>query len=390
MSIENELLTDVHILLYAHVKPASKLLGAEFMYLKLHFCGKVVENVREIKRSINTIIYFCGNALRSPLDAFVIKELSYNITTQSTVSLGAVPINISGAGIMFRRFFTKDCIFSEITNDRAFKQVTENCGSEKIAHTGLFLSPVERHRDGLKYYIQRSRMVCSEPLSCMKTIDAEITSLVNVSVNSFFKSKVRFNHIFADLHSPAENRKYKPFNKSENTKDMHADALIAYCTFYKDYDGLDFIRQSSDDSIFDCAYGGTSIFPKMRFKLKRDAPLDKYMRNSFTVTLYPNSLFVISLSTNRFYTHEVIMPNTKKLTRVNYTLCSSKTWVLFRNRPYIYENGILTRMDKIGGERLEELCSKENNSSIKIDYPNVYCSLSEGDYKEPKPPPIVQ
>lgn len=85
---------------------------------------------------------------------------------------------------------------------------------------------------------------------------------------------------------------------SDKTKDMPRNALIAFTSFYSKPIAT---RQSNTD-IFDVCYKGTSVLTRLHFRLKDLVKDDKFVKE-FTVTLYPNSVFVIPLSTNRLYTH---------------------------------------------------------------------------------------
>ena len=58
----------------------------------------------------------------------------------------------------------------------------------------------------------------------------------------FFESVVKFNHVLAQIYenkiiekdNKKLERKAKIKEHSDKTKDMHRNALIAFCTFYKD------------------------------------------------------------------------------------------------------------------------------------------------------------
>ena len=82
---------------------------------------------------------------------------------------------------------------------------------------------------------------------------------------------------------------------------------MAFCTFY---DRLDKLRPLAKDA-FDYGYKGTSGLTRLRFRLKEPAVgrSGSALPAQFTLTLYPDSVFFMPLSTNRLYTHEIQAPN---------------------------------------------------------------------------------
>ena len=118
------------------------------------------------------------------------------------------------------------------------------------------------------------------------------------------------------------------------------------------------------------------------------------LKKSFRVTLYPNSLFLISLETNRLYTHEIkpsSLPVSKIPTRLGYVIRCSKTKAIHRDgRTYILaenDNAKEERaLEEMSGESMREikdLYFQENVSDAQVTYPMIYTSLNEGDYKMP-------
>src|SRR5690606_15009020 len=103
----------------------------------------------------------------------------------------------------------------------------------------------------------------------------------------------------------------------------------AFCTFYKD-----FMNKKFD-------INGTSVLTKLRFRLKKTVT-DSDLVKSFDVVLYPNSVFMISLSTNRLYTHEIIpsvLPIDRIPVRMGYVIRCSKTKAVYKDdKTYMYQN----------------------------------------------------
>jgi len=93
---------------------------------------------------------------------------------------------------------------------------------------------------------------------------------------------------------------------------MPRNAIMAFCTFYKNYSNKNPKRGFSDlngvkkHNHFDYIYnGGQSVLTRLRFKLKPDV-CDTTFVSQFDIILYRNSVFLMSLKTNRLYTHEII------------------------------------------------------------------------------------
>ena len=101
---------------------------------------------------------------------------------------------------------------------------------------------------------------------------------------------------------------------------------------------------NSSTDLFDYVYGkNVTILTKLRFRLKSDVEKSNNdllnFPKSFDLTLYPNSVFMIPLSTNRLYTHEII-PSTLEVykipTRLGYVArCSKTIGIMIGNKTFI-------------------------------------------------------
>ena len=128
----------------------------------------------------------------------------------------------------------------------------------------------------------------------------------------------------------------------------------------------------------------------MRFKLK-DMVTDETLKKQFDITLYPNSVFIISLLTNRLYTHEIIpsgLPINKLPTRMGYVIRCSNTKAVFKDeQTYINENGNYVKLDEPtvdGIKELKDLYFKENTGINIVDYKQkFYFRLNKVDYVQP-------
>ena len=168
---------------------------------------------------------------------------------------------------------------------------------------------------------------------------------------------------------------------------MPANGLIAFCTFYSS-DVREYIEPSHDR--FNRYYRDASVLTQLRFRLKKevhDSPLAK----EFRVPLYPDSVLLISLSTNRLYTHEICPPTLpvgRFPTRLGYVVRCSKTKAIFKDdSTFIQREGKedveLQKATPAEFAELKKLYQEENVTANKIEYKDVYFSFNEGDYNRP-------
>jgi hypothetical protein len=195
------------------------------------------------------------------------------------------------------------------------------------------------------------------------------------------------NSVTTNEANRAKDHKAKIKSHSDKTKDMPANGLIAFCTFYSS--DISSYKTKPDDR-FNRYFKNASVLTKLRFQLKHDVhhlPLTK----DFRVTLYPNSILLIPLSTNRLYTHEIVPPTLpvgRFPTRLGYVVRCSKTKAVFRDgATYIRRQGEadVKLEEPAPGDvgKLKKLYQEENVTADKIEYGDIYFSLNEGDYKRP-------
>jgi len=182
-------------------------------------------------------------------------------------------------------------------------------------------------------------------------------------------------------------RKAKIKAHSDKTKDMPRNGLIAFCTFYKFSDTAHLLP--SNDDPFDVCYRGTSVLTKLHFRLKSTVK-DGSRVKEFSVTLYPNSVFIIPLSTNRLYTHEIkpsVLPIDRIPVRMGYVIRCSRTWAIHGSNTFIIgddgkpiklEEGTIDDIN-----RLRNLYFRENVTDELMDYGPVHFSMNKGDYLRP-------
>ncbi len=233
------------------------------------------------------------------------------------------------------------------------------------------------------------------PTDNLRQTDHFILQSLNLTAEKFFKSNSDLNHILAQVYhntksesEESKDHKAKIKAHSDKTKDMPVNGLMAFCTFYKDISLIPRTNPSKSDR-FDWCYKGTSILTKLRFKLK-SCVRDPNLAKQFDIILYPNSVFFMSLSTNRLYTHEIV-PSGLQVEylpiRMGYVVRCSKTLAVHKSgETFIKETEQLVKLcqpDNQGIDTLKELYYKENNSDELIEYPKLYFSLNQGDYLEP-------
>ena len=255
---------------------------------------------------------------------------------------------------------------------------------------------METNGDTSKFHLLRCSTNLDGPTLAFVDEDREILDQVNKLARRHFEQKTDLNHVLAQVYensitvndaNKAKEHKAKIKSHSDKTKDMPANGIIAFCTFYSS-DVSQYKTPSQDR--FDRYFKSASVLTKLRFRLKnevRHLPLAK----DFDVTLYPSSTLLIPLATNRLYTHEIVPPTLpvgRFPTRLGYVIRCSKTKAVFRDgATFIQRAGRedvkLEKPTQVECHELKTLYQRENVTAEKIQYGTVYFSLNEGDYKRP-------
>ena len=388
MTAENTLYLDKHIFLCL-MEETLEFNVEEINYLKENFCGIVVDNftkLNELNRSNDTLIYIFGN-IKTIISEIhhknrrhnIIKELSWNyddIENIDIITLGEVPINVHNVGLFFRNFFIHEDYFERIHKAHHFQVLTESNKPGISYRKGIYISKVVEENDIVSFNLLRCSTNLDGPTDNFREVDEEIVGKVNNLVQYFFEQKTDLNHILAQVYNNnkinGKERKAKIKDHSDKTKDMPRNGLIAFCTFY----------QFSNEN-----KGDINTLTRLRFRLKGNNPK---LTKMFDVILYPNSVFIISLSINRLYTHEIVpsyLSIDKLPTRLGYVIRCSKTRAIFRNnRTYVEDHNEFIEFEESSDEGVKELKSlyfKENTSSEMINYGKVNFSLNRGDYIKP-------
>lgn len=395
--MENKLLTKKHLLLYDQ----SSQINEDLQYVLENFCGTVITDLQLANGTNDAILYMCGDTSKFVInyDKFenirIIKELSINYDgvpfNYELISVGQIPINIYNVGVYFRRYFDSpddSTYYNRIVNEHQFQSLTESNKPSSAFRKGIYLTPVTKKDDGIHFKLLRCSTNLSGPTDNFRSTDNEIVTAVNNISRSLFSEQVELNHVLAQTYhnlTDTKERKAKISEHSDKTKDMPKNGIMAFCSFYNFNNDMSNISRDE----FDYCYKNTSILTRLRFRLKKEA-YDTGLCHKFDITLYPNSVFLMPLSTNRLYTHEIIpsaLPIDKIPTRMGYVIRCSSTEALFANgQTFIIKDGISHPLEEPtdkGVARLKSLYYKENSTIENISYDGFYFSLNRGDYTMP-------
>jgi len=374
----------------------------ELMYLLKNFSGTPVTHISEIPHTQNEIrIYFIGNAEEIKDESrtiFIVKDLSSNYEHINKdnfilITLGRVPINVHNVGVFYRDFFGNDNWFAKIKSEHEFQSLTESNKSSKALRKGIYLTKIHKEEDSLHFRLLRCSSNLTGPSDNFRKTDHFIIDALNESIRYDFEKKTELNHVLAQIYFNKKNEtnskevKAKISAHSDKTKDMSKEGLITFCTFY-DSQNFEYLSPSKTDR-FDWVYKKSSGLTRLLFKLKSSVK-DESLVKEFSITLYPNSVFLIPLSTNRLYTHEIrpsVLNIDKTPVRMGYVIrCSNLEAVYKNDKTYIKENGTLIKLEQMSNDDMADLRNsyyKENKTEKTIDYGKIHFSMNSGDYKKP-------
>ncbi|MEV0191065.1 hypothetical protein AB0I39_21300 [Kitasatospora purpeofusca] len=359
-------------------------------------------------------VYLCGDIsaigglpLRAAARVFVVRELSHGYggdesggddAPWSVVGLGRVPVRVHGVGVYYPRFFEPEADhFGRIRAEHAFQSLTESTKPGTARRSGIYLTPVTRDGDELHFRLLRCSTNLSGPTEGFGPTDAAVVEALNHEAAAVFRGQAPLNHVLAQIYhntGPTDGRKQSKARISahaDKTKDMPANGIMAFCTFYDRLDGL---RPLAQDP-FDLGLKGVSGLTRLRFQLKDRAtvPGGTSLPPQFTLTLHPGSVFLVPLSTNRLYTHE-IRPSSLDAellpTRLGYVVrCSSAEAVHRDGRTFLKTAGGPVPLEPptpAGMDELRRLYAEENRSASFVDYGDKFrFSMNTGDYLAPQP-----
>ncbi|MGW5640533.1 hypothetical protein [Streptomyces sp. NPDC003832] len=309
--------------------------------------------------------------------------------------LGRVPVRVHGVGVYYPRFFAPDADhFRRISAEHAFQSLTESTKPGTAHRSGIYLTPVTRSGDELRFRLLRCSTNLSGPTENFRPTDTEIVDDLNGEAASVFADHAPLNHVLAQIYhntgatNGRKQSKARISAHADKTKDMPVNGIMAFCTFY---DGLDTLRPLADDP-FDHGVKGVSGLTRLRFRLKDPTQAGDGVPAQFTLTLHPGSVFFMPLSTNRLYTHEIrpsgldaeLLP-----TRLGYVVRCSDTEAVHKNgHTYLDAGGDLVELGQPTPEGMDELrglYAEENRTSAFVDYAGRFrFSMNSGDYLAPR------
>ncbi|MDC0670600.1 hypothetical protein [Nannocystis radixulma] len=352
-------------------------------------------------------VYLCGDVSKAnALDlsaasrVLAIREASYgdaagDLAPWPVVGLGRVPIDVHGLGVYYRCFFDPEVDYAEqIRGEHIFQSLTESTKPGTAHRTGIYLTPVRTERDALHFRLLRCSTNLSGPTDNFRSTDRHIVDALNQEAALVFSGAAPLNHVLAQTYhnTPADAEKKQAkariSSHADKTKDMPDHGVMAFCTFYEH---LDRLGPMAGD-LFDRGHRGISGLTRLRFRHKELEIGERgTFPDQFTITLYPNSVFFMPLSTNRRYTHEIVpseLEAARLPTRLGYVVRCSKTEAVHEDgRTFLLQDGARVELEAPTPEgmmELRRLYAEENRTSAHIDYGDGFrFSMNAGDYRAP-------
>lgn len=372
------------------------------------FAGVVVTDpARGLPDLAGKAVYLAGDLTRAAgLDlsaaarVLVIRDGAHDPFAQQpspwpVVGPGRAPIRVHGLGVYYRGFFDPAVDHVErIRGEHSFQSLTESTKPGTAHRTGIYLTPVTQADDGLHFHLLRCSTNLSGPTDDFRATDRAIVDALNREAALVFSGAAPLNHVLAQLYhntpAAAEKKQAKAriSSHADKTKDMPADGIMAFCTFYEPLDRLAPIAGDR----FDRGHRRITGLTRLRFRRKQ-AAADEGTEGpeQFTITLYPNSVFFMPLATNRHYTHEIVPSELDAAllpTRLGYVVRCSKTAAVHADgRTFLLQHGQrvpLAPPTQEGMRELRRLYAEENRTTSHIDYGDGFTfSMNAGDYQAP-------
>lgn len=398
--------------------------GSDFISLgKIYLTGNVTELfsnsvVKEYKQVfvITDFVLFDENAENTEKVLDIAKISSENPEQNiKCIRYGNVPIYVDDIGIFVREFYDENVDwFNCVSTDHQFQNLTEGNKDGVAYRTGIYITSVTQIGTGLKFFLLRCSSNFTGGTDNFTDTDEKIINKTQEFADGISFSKVKLNHVLAqiywnnqgDFQTDSKSQQNQQNDKkavikahSDKTKDMPRNALMAFASFYKDYKNCRFEHlekfgvHRSKTNPFDFVYKETSVLTTLQFVMKKEAnedpEYDEFPRK-FTIPLYPNSLFIMSLSGNRIYTHEIVpsnLPVAMLPIRMGYVIRCSKTKAIHSDgKTYMFSGDELVEMTELTTEHrenLKQLYAEENKTINFVEYPFINASMNKGDYLPP-------
>jgi hypothetical protein len=298
--------------------------------------------------------------------------------------------------VYYRCFFDPEVDYVErIRGEHTFQSLTESTKPGTAHRTGIYLTPVRQERDALHFRLLRCSTNLSGPTDNFRATDRHIVDALNQEAALVFSGAAPLNHVLAQIYhnTPADAEKKQAkariSSHADKTKDMPDHGVMAFCTFYEH---LDRLGPMAGDP-FDRGHRGISGLTRLRFRHKETEETEERgtFPDQFTITLYPDSVFFMPLSTNRRYTHEIVpseLDAARLPTRLGYVVRCSKTEAVHEGgRTFLLQDGARVELEAPTPEgmiELRRLYAEENKTAALIDYGDGFrFSMNAGDYGAP-------
>lgn len=305
------------------------------------------------------------------------------------------PDNIHYVGIYFKNLFNDDVIdyYDLLLKEHQFQTLTESNKPNNAFRKGIYLTNVSKNNetDNIKFNLLRCSSNLDGPTDNFRETDLKIITKITDVAKQYFEKPFNLNHVLAQVYTNNKetNKKAKIKSHSDKTKDMESNGIIVFCTFYNKNELTERSKKSTYDP-YDYVYKNTSVLTTLKFRLK-NCVKDHLLTPEFEIKLYPGSAFVIPLSTNRLYTHEICpsVLNVEQIpTRMGYVIRCSKTEALHKDgKTYIVnqDNSLTELIEPCERDidRLKDLYYKENTTADIVEYNGFNFSLNKGDYLAP-------
>jgi hypothetical protein len=392
---------DKHMLIYGNPSESTNL--DDFNYIINNFCGRVYHASclpDFIQNKFDGKIWVMGDLKNMPKEQHLHVIGDHSIFENwsgmwTLTDSGQVPINVSGIGVFFRQV-TNWNLFKSLLSGHKMFTLTETNKAGTAHRTGTYLSPMTRHEDGsIEYQYLRCSTNLDGPTQEFNEFDNQIVVQVNSLARDYFTGAEPMNHVLMQLYNntvvDGKQVKARISSHADKTKDMHERGVMAFVTLY-DLDEMNKLGSLPGmvTSRFDMKMNGKSIFPTLLFKPKADIPHLKEQ----SVPLYPGSVFIMSLSSNRIYTHALV-PAVGEVahlpTRLGYVArCSNRSAKWQEDGTYVKYGDTWHQMLPTDSEEASEEASvvrnlyfQENTTMNFMNYGEWHSSFNKGDYMKP-------
>lgn len=321
------------------------------------------------------------------------------------ISMGQVPQAICPSfkelGVFFPCLYEDQATrFGDIEAAHGFQVLRESTKPTPAHRKGIYMTPVAREGEDLRFRLLRCSTNLEGPTDSLRAPDLGILDDLNARVPGLFAKPMAFNHVLAQIYynkkEEGKDRKARIGDHSDKTKDMPSTGLMAFVTLYRDDEIFrSLVPKPEVGGPYDLFYKKATALTRLRFRRKKGLTDSTGLPPTFEVPLYPGSVFMIALDTNRLYTHEIVpsnLPVEHLPTRMGYVVrCSDQEalWKRSEDQVYLVDKKDGTRLYPLSPptpckeEALKEAYRMENRLTDRVCYGEVDFSFNQGDYLKP-------